>query len=159
MIDWKIGKSESEFPCFWFCCLCNILANKFSYKERSYLRNIVFDGLRCLFPLFIYPVIFEGGLSAVNWSDIGFRFANVAAISAFVNYFVAKDWHKRFPVLWSVIMLEFVSVFAVGLISVCNRLETTFNGATGISILCIFLEIHFFIMFVWVEDIIFGDLD
>jgi len=72
-------------------------------------------------------VVFEG-IGAVDWADIAYKFVNVAAISAFVNYYVAKDWNKKFPVLWSIIVLEFVSVFAVGLITVCNKLEANFNG-------------------------------
>lgn len=127
MVDWKMGKTDSILPCYWFCVISNILINKFSYHDRSYLRNIIFDALRCEFALFIYPVVFEG-IEAVDWADIAYKFVNVAAISAFVNYFVARDWNKKFPVLWSVIVLEFVSVFAVGLIGVCNKLEANFNG-------------------------------
>ena len=92
MIDWKMGKSESYLPCYWFCVICNILVNKFSYHERSYLRNVVFDALRCEFALFIYPVIFEG-YAAVDWGDILYKFVNIAAISAFVNYYVDKNWN------------------------------------------------------------------
>ena len=82
----------------------------------------------------------------------------IGILSTLVNNFCSQKMFERNKLIWSIFMLEFVAVFGSCLLDLCNNLERIHDGHMLITIVCVFLEVHFTLGFNWLEDIVFGDL-
>jgi hypothetical protein len=60
--DWYNGLNIGDpiISCRLFSTAVKILINKDSHKDRSVLRNVVFDNIRCLGPTLVYGFIYSG---------------------------------------------------------------------------------------------------
>ena len=119
-------------------------------------RNIIFNALRCQFASIIYPLMF-GGL--INYESLFYEFIEIALMTYLVETFVHPHWFQRLRLVWSILAIEFATLFGASLISLLNKLEQLYSGQILISIFGIFLEIHLTLMFEWIEDILFKDMN
>ena len=153
---WYNGQDTLWLSADRFCNIMKVLCNKEAHLKRPLLRNIVFNALRCQFASVIYPIIFG---DQINYEFLAHEFLEIALITYLVESFVPIHWFSRLRVIWSLLVIEYVTLFGASLLSLLNRLEQFYQGQTIITIICIFLEIHFTLMFEWLEDAIFGDMD
>ena len=82
------------------------------------------------------------GLSKHLFQNMFRDFIIVASFSLIANTWANQNWNKRYPVLWSILILEWKCNLAISLIEVYNRAEITFQGKTVITILVILEELH-----------------
>ena len=88
-----------------------------------------------------------------------YEFIEIAVITYLVETFVHPHWFIRLRLVWSILAIEFVTLFGASLLSLLNSLEQLYQGQILITILSIFLEIHLTLMFEWVEDMVFQDMN
>ena len=136
-----------------------IILNKDSHLKRSSIRNVVFDALRVQFGSFFYPLVFEGW-EAIDFQNLQLTFLQVAFLSVLVNTQVkTKKLKRQYPLLWSILLVEFVSLFGQSMVSLINNLEQTYHLKIEIAVFMIFVEMHLTLGFEWLEDIIFRDMN
>lgn len=88
-------------------------------------------------------------------------FAESASITALVNLIWKPSKFRRYPIIWGIINIEFVSCFGVSFVNVIRDVNTYFSSSTLAPIilgLCLFCEANFNVFGVLLEDIICGDL-
>ena len=142
-----------------FCMFMKIILNKDSHLKRSSVRNVVFDCLRVQFASFFYPLVFSGA-HAIDFQSMKHTFFQVAFLSVLVNTNLnTKKIKKQYQIIWSILLLEFVSLFGQSMVTVLNKLEKTFKMSPGISLLMVFTEMHLTLGWEWLEDIVFGDMN
>ena len=82
-----------------------------------------------------------------------------ANISLIVNIFVKKDWFEKFPVLWSVMCLEYAPYVGRGWIMSTNAVENRLGGRLVPSFMMLWQEFHGMFVGIWLEDLVHGDLN
>ena len=143
-----------------FIMIMKICCNQYYFQRRSTARTIIFDALRVQFGSFIYPLIFSG-YKAINFRNMILQFGLVAVLSYLTNnlYFDVKKCIDRHKLIWSIMMVEYVTFFGCSLVALLNQIEGHFKFQAAITILLMFIEQHLSLGWNWVEDIIFGDMN
>jgi len=128
--DYKLGKNPPHFllTLSYYVVFMKILKNRFHSFDRTFLRNVCFDFLRCRSSTLLYALLFEGidGLTKHMFQNLLRDFVIVATFSLIVNTWANQRWHKRYPVLWSILILEWKCNLALQFLSCYNRAEITF---------------------------------
>ena len=70
-----------------------------------------------------------------------------------------KKLKRQFPLLWSIFIIEFVSLFGQSMVTLINQLEKKFALSPTLSLSMVVLEMHLTLGWEWLEDIIFGDMN
>lgn len=135
-----------------------VFANKRAFKERSDLRNIVFDLFRCNFCDVVFHLAFDGPEAFVrdDYALVGTLVSHsvyVAVLSFMVNRIVQVPvWYRRFRLGWSILMIEFVTVFGYCLLNLLNLLESHHEGNAIWVGLLLWMELHYGLAGDWFED-------
>ena len=109
MVAYWTGTTESGlFRAFWQIASTKILNNQMAFHKRPYIRNMVFDIMRCCSGSIIFPLI-AGGLDAFDQNrlnQIFTRISGVTILSLLATRFVQPNWKTRSPVLWAIVKIE-----------------------------------------------------
>ena len=128
--------------CVHFCTLLKILGNKKAFHERSILRNLFFDLIRCLVGPLVYPLMFHNYLNLPALLE----YATVCIVLSILStLFVNKQWFNNpiVAVIWSYLNIEFALMFADGFFNVMNQVERVGHGSMVFACVAVYLEMHF----------------
>ena len=108
-----------------FCYLMKILCNKKGFHERSVLRNVIFDCIRCLTRPILFPLIFEEN---INYQNILYLAFGTIIMSICATLFLRKPIFEKLPLVWGWLNIEFMLMFTESLLYVFNAVEKVYNG-------------------------------
>jgi hypothetical protein len=75
------------------------------------------------------------------------------------EYIDVKALINKHRVIWSILMIEYVTLFGFSLVHLINQLESLFQLQATVTVFMIFIEMHLTLGWEWVEDIIWGDMN
>ena len=132
-----------------------VLCNKKAFHDRSIIRNLLFDCLRCLVRPLLFPLLFEGSLNTTAAIEVTLVAMTISIVS---TLFVKREWFDRVPLLWAILNIEYVLCFADSLLYVINSVERVYNGSLIVMLFAVGQEIHFSLQGYLLEDLLFRDL-
>ena len=156
---YDVSKSvQFPFSASIFLKTMKIFANKRNFIERSTKRNIIYDLFRCNFCDIVMNLAIIGPEAFVrdDYALVGKLVVDsvyVAIMSFLVNNIVqAPVWYERFRLGWSILCIEFVTIFGFCLLNLLNLIETHHDGSAIWYAILLCWELHYGLAGDWFED-------